>query len=140
MKKEENHYFQLQKLLQNHFEWGETILLGFSSTYTIRKFCAFVKMFFCLFILYKTFMAGSLQGKGGEFRGIFTPFYTIKFRGLCKSGGARAPAAPTSSAPMCILNWYEARSKYVSCKQTADWYKQKVEYFWISQLILNRLG
>ena len=44
--------------------------------------------------------AGALQNGGGEFRGIFTPFYTIKFRGLCKSGGARAPAAPPSSAPM----------------------------------------
>ena len=47
--------------------------------------------------------AGALQGRGGEFRGIFTPFYTINFRGLCKSGGARAPAAPPSSAPMTIL-------------------------------------
>ena len=48
--------------------------------------------------------AGALQGKGGEFRGIFTPFYTINFRGLCKSGGARAPpAAPPSSAPMLII-------------------------------------
>ena len=46
--------------------------------------------------------AGALQGGGGEFRGIFTPFYTINFRGLCKSGGARAPAAPPSSAPMVI--------------------------------------
>ena len=46
--------------------------------------------------------AGALQGGGGEFRGIFTPFYTINFRGLCKSGGARAPAAPPSSAPMLI--------------------------------------
>ena len=47
--------------------------------------------------------AGALQGGGGEFRGIFTPFYTINFRGLCKSGGARAPAAPPSSAPMYII-------------------------------------
>ena len=46
--------------------------------------------------------AGALQGGGGGFRGIFTPFYTINFRGLCKSGGARAPAAPPSSAPMHI--------------------------------------
>ena len=46
--------------------------------------------------------AGALQSGGGEFRGILTPFYTINFRGLCKSGGARAPAAPTSSAPMHI--------------------------------------
>ena len=46
--------------------------------------------------------AGALQGGGGEFRGIFDPFYTINFRGLCKSGGARAPAAPPSSAPMFI--------------------------------------
>ena len=44
--------------------------------------------------------AGALQSGGGEFRGIFTPFYTINFRGLCKTGGARAPAAPPSSAPM----------------------------------------
>ena len=44
--------------------------------------------------------AGALQGGGGEFRGIFTPFYTTNFRGLCKTGGARAPAAPPSSAPM----------------------------------------
>ena len=35
--------------------------------------------------------------------GEFSP-YTINFRGLCKSGGARAPAgaAPPSSAPMNI--------------------------------------
>ena len=46
--------------------------------------------------------AGALQSGGGEFRGIFTPFYTINFRGLCKTGGARAPAAPPSSAPMMI--------------------------------------
>ena len=46
--------------------------------------------------------AGALQGGGGEFRGIFTPFYTINFRGLCKSGGAHAPAAPPSSVPMLI--------------------------------------
>ena len=46
--------------------------------------------------------AGALQGGGGEFPGIFTPFYTKKFRGGCKSGGARAPAAPPSSAPMNI--------------------------------------
>ena len=36
--------------------------------------------------------AGALQGGGGEFPGIFTPFYAINFRG--------APAAPASSAPM----------------------------------------
>ena len=46
--------------------------------------------------------AGALQGRGGEFRGIFTPFYTINFRGGHKSGSARAPAAPPSSAPMKI--------------------------------------
>ena len=33
--------------------------------------------------------------------GEFSP-YTINFRGLCKSGGARAPAAPPSLAPMLI--------------------------------------
>ena len=47
--------------------------------------------------------AGALQSGGGEFRGIFTPFYTINFRGLCKTGGARAPAAPPSSAPMLMV-------------------------------------
>ena len=46
--------------------------------------------------------AGALQSRGGDFRGIFTPFYTINFLGLCKSGGASAPAAPPSSAPMPI--------------------------------------
>ena len=46
--------------------------------------------------------AGALQGGGGEFRGIYNLFYTIKFRGGPKSGGARAPAAPASSAPMAI--------------------------------------
>ena len=63
------------------------------------------------YVIYKTHLhwrrsalnsAGALQGRSGEFRGIFTPFYTINFRGLYKSGGARAPAAPASSAPMCI--------------------------------------
>ena len=49
--------------------------------------------------------AGALQSVGGEFRGILTLFYTINFRGLCKSGGARAPAAPPSSAPMCIFQY-----------------------------------
>ena len=44
--------------------------------------------------------AGVLQGRGGEFRGIFTSFYTINFRGGHKSGGACAPAAPPSSAPI----------------------------------------
>ena len=43
--------------------------------------------------------AGALQGVGGEFRGIFTPFYTMNFRGLGKS----APAAPPSLAPMNVL-------------------------------------
>ena len=33
--------------------------------------------------------------------GEFSP-HTINFRGLCKSGGARAPAAPPSLAPMSI--------------------------------------
>ena len=47
--------------------------------------------------------AGALQSVGGEFRGILTLFYTINFRGLCKSGGARAPAAPPSSAPMQMI-------------------------------------
>ena len=46
--------------------------------------------------------AGALQSGGGEFRGILTPFYTINFRGLYKSGGARTPAAPPSSAPMSM--------------------------------------
>ena len=46
--------------------------------------------------------AGALQGGGGEFRGIYTLFYTIKFRGGPKCGGARAPAAPASSAPMIM--------------------------------------
>ena len=44
--------------------------------------------------------AGALQARGGEFWGIFTKFYTINFRGERKSGGAHAPAAPASSAPM----------------------------------------
>ena len=34
--------------------------------------------------------------------GEFSP-YTINFRGLCNSGGARAPAAPPSSVPMTTL-------------------------------------
>ena len=55
--------------------------------------------------------AGALQSGGGEFRGIFTPFYTINFRGLCKTGGARAPAAPPSSAPMLIKYRYFRRGE-----------------------------
>ena len=47
--------------------------------------------------------AGALQVRDGKFRGIFTPFYTLNFRGGHKSGGAHAPAAPPSSAPMSIL-------------------------------------
>ena len=46
--------------------------------------------------------AGALQDWGGEFRGIYTLFHTIKFRGEPKSGGAHAPAAPANSAPMRI--------------------------------------
>ena len=46
--------------------------------------------------------AGALQGGGGEFQGIFTPFYTINFRGGCKSGGARATVASASLAPLWI--------------------------------------
>ena len=54
-----------------------------------------------------------------EFRGIFTytTFYTIKFRGLCKSGGARAPAAPPSSAPMEIFEfgmWNHAYTNFLT--------------------------
>ena len=41
-----------------------------------------------------------MQGISGNFH----PFYTINFRGGRKSGGARAPAAPSSSAPMLIFN------------------------------------
>ena len=44
--------------------------------------------------------AGALQGGGGEFRGIFTPFYTINFQGGRKSGGACATAASASLAPL----------------------------------------
>ena len=46
--------------------------------------------------------AGALQDGGGEFRGIYTLLFTINFRGEPKSGGASAPAAPPSSAPMNI--------------------------------------
>ena len=52
--------------------------------------------------------AGALQG--GEFQGIFTPFYTINFRGLCKSGGAHAPATPPSSTPMLMYLLFCYRS------------------------------
>ena len=44
--------------------------------------------------------AGALQSGGGEFRGIFTPFYTINFQGGRKSGGACATAASASLAPL----------------------------------------
>ena len=43
--------------------------------------------------------AGALQSRDGEFRGIFTPFYTIKFRGGHKSGGARATVASPTVSP-----------------------------------------
>ena len=46
--------------------------------------------------------AGALQGGDGEFRGIFTPFYTI-FRGGRKSGGARATVASASLAPLVMI-------------------------------------
>ena len=50
------------------------------------------------------YSAGALTGMEnfGEFRGIFTPFYTIKFRGGHKSGGARATVASPSLAPLII--------------------------------------
>ena len=39
--------------------------------------------------------------------GEFSP-YTINFRGLCKCGGARAPAAPPSLAPMVpVIHHYD---------------------------------
>ena len=47
--------------------------------------------------------AGALQGGDGEFRGIFTPFYTINFRGGLKSGGARATVASPSLATLTIM-------------------------------------
>ena len=47
--------------------------------------------------------AGALQGVGGEFGGIFTPFYTIDFRGGHKSVCARAIVASASLAPLIIL-------------------------------------
>ena len=47
--------------------------------------------------------AGALQGRDGEFRGIFTPFYIINFRGGSKSGGARATVASPSLAPLYII-------------------------------------
>ena len=50
--------------------------------------------------------AGALQGGDGEFRGIFTPFYTINFRGGSKSGGARATVASPSLAPLTIYEEY----------------------------------
>ena len=40
----------------------------------------------------------------------------------------------------CIFNGYEARSKYVFCKQIADWYNKKIQTSMISHLILNWLG
>ena len=46
--------------------------------------------------------AGALQGGDREFRGIFSPFYTINFRGGRKSGGARATVASPSLAPLEI--------------------------------------
>ena len=46
--------------------------------------------------------AGALQSGDGEFRGIFTPFYTINFRGGLKSGGAHATVASPSLAPLII--------------------------------------
>ena len=46
---------------------------------------------------------GALQGGDGEFWGIFTPFYTINFRGGHKSGGARATEASASLAPLYIF-------------------------------------
>ena len=49
--------------------------------------------------------AGAIHGGDGESRGIFTPFYTINFRGGRKSGGAHATVASPSLAPlhMCKL-------------------------------------
>ena len=46
--------------------------------------------------------AGALQDGDREFRGIFTPFYTINFRGGRKSGGAHATLASPSLAPLKI--------------------------------------
>ena len=56
--------------------------------------------------------AGALQDGDREFRGIFTPFYTIRFWGGHKSGGACATVAPPSLAPLYICkinpqNWAE---------------------------------
>ena len=47
--------------------------------------------------------AGALQDGDREFRGIFTPFYTIRFRGGHKSGGPRATVASPSLVPLYIL-------------------------------------
>ena len=40
----------------------------------------------------------------GNFGGIFTPFYTINFRGWLKSGSARATAASASLAPFHTIH------------------------------------
>ena len=76
--------------------------------------------------------AGALQGGGGEFRGIYTPFYTIKFRGGPKSGGACAPAAPASSAPMIIYvrqAYLYLKTKYSRYYQSLILIKIYVVYF-----------
>ena len=62
-------------------------------------------------------------GRDREFQGIFTPFYTINFLGLCKSWGASAPAAPPSSAPMpipefMVKNFFSRRWHHI-CKNCA---------------------
>ena len=54
--------------------------------------------------------AGALQGGDGEFRGIFTPFYTINFQEGLKSGGARATVASPNLAPLIILVSYHYMS------------------------------
>ena len=71
-------------------------------------------MFFYLYSLVYYHWRRSTLNSAGAFWGIFTPFYTINFWGGCKSGGACAPAAPPSSAPMYIaILIYHSRVTFV---------------------------
>ena len=64
------------------------------------------------------------QKISGNFHYLYT-FYTIKFRGGSKSGGARAPAEPASSAPMLIYKSIPKASgvflSIVSRQSAANW-------------------
>ena len=83
--------------------------------------------------------AGALQGGDGEFRGIFTPFYTINFRGGRKSGGARATVASPSLAQLLIYYYKYFDKKVVMPRKALNCMHHLSSNFFLEGFHFNRL-